>query len=210
MKILQLCVGVISTNCYIVYDEKTMEGMVIDPGDQANVILEALQAENVQLKFILLTHGHFDHILAAHKVQEATGAQLVMHKADIGMLQKEAMGDFRSFASGYVEPRVDVQAEDGTTLHCGHMTAVYLHTPGHTPGSSTIQIGDVLFTGDTMFRHECGRCDLAGGDFNQMLDSLARLSRLEGDYQVLPGHEAFSTLEEERQCNPYVKQALAR
>ena len=105
---------------------------------------------------------------------------------------------------------MDIQAEEGTELTIGGLTAYYMNTPGHTPGSSVIKVGDVLFTGDTLFRHECGRCDFEGGDFNQMLASLKRLHDLEGDYKVLPGHEGLSTLEEERRNNPYMRQATGR
>ena len=118
------------------------------------------------------------------------------------------MPQFRSFARNFVETPVDVQAEEGTEVSFGGMTAHYMNTPGHTPGSSVIRVGDVLFTGDTLFRHECGRCDLEGGDFKLMLKSLKRLHDLPGDYKVLPGHEGMSTLEEERQWNPYMLQAI--
>lgn len=210
MKILSLCVGVVGTNCYIVYDEDTREGAVVDPGDNAASILKAVREENIAVKYILLTHAHFDHVLAAAAVKEATGAQLVLHEADVPYLSRDAMRDFAPYVKSYVEPAVDLVAHEGTAVSFGGMTATYLHTPGHTPGSCTIRIGDILLTGDTMFRHECGRCDLPGGDFGQMLDSLARLAGLPGDYQVLPGHEGVSTLEEERRANPYVRQALSR
>lgn len=104
----------------------------------------------------------------------------------------------------------DILAGEGTAVTFGGLTAAYMSTPGHTPGSSVIRIGDCLFTGDTLFRHECGRCDLEGGDFSAMLRSLKRLSELEGDYKVLPGHEGISTLDEERAANPYMLQARGR
>lgn len=210
MKVMQLCVGPVATNCYIVFDEATREGIVIDPGDQAKSILHAIQEENLNISYILLTHAHFDHILAVQAVKEATGAKLVLHQEDAWLLKEENMGQFRRIVKNYQEPTVDIWAQEGTQISFGGMTATYLHTPGHTPGSCVIEIGDCLFTGDTLFRHECGRCDLEGGDFDKMLDSLARLSRLEGDYHVLPGHDSTSTLEEERNSNPYIRQALAR
>ena len=92
----------------------------------------------------------------------------------------------------------------------GGLTVTWLHTPGHTPGSSCLRVGDVLFTGDTLFRHECGRCDLEGGDFSLMLKSLKRLHDLPGDLHVMPGHEGTSTLEEERRMNPYMRQAVGK
>lgn len=210
MKVLHLRVGAIGTNCYIVFDEATREGAVIDPGDQAESILKAVADENITVKYILLTHAHFDHLLAADAVQKATGAVIVLHEADLPFIKKETMTAFRPFIKNYAEPQVDQLAHEGTQVTFGGMTATYLHTPGHTPGSCTIRIGDCLFTGDTMFRHECGRCDLPGGDFGSMLDSLKRLSEIPGDLKVLPGHEEFSSLDEERRANPYVRQALAR
>lgn len=210
MKILSLRVGVVGTNCYIVYDEATREGAVIDPGDNAESILKAVREQGIEVKYILLTHAHFDHVLAAAAVKEATGAQLVLHEADVPYLSRDAMRDFAPYVKHYEEPVVDVRAREGTEVTFGGLTATYLHTPGHTPGSCTLRIGGALFTGDTLFRHECGRCDLPGGDFNKMLDSLARLAGLPGDYPVLPGHEGASTLDEERRANPYIRQALAR
>lgn len=208
MKILHLTVGMVQTNCYIIFDEATREGAVVDPGDNAQSILKAAESEKVALKYVLVTHGHFDHILAVHEVVEKTGAKLVCPKGDLWLLHQESMGEFRSFARNFVETPVDVQAEEGTEVSFGGMTAHYMNTPGHTPGSSVIRVGDVLFTGDTLFRHECGRCDLEGGDFKLMLKSLKRLHDLPGDYKVLPGHEGMSTLEEERQWNPYMLQAI--
>ena len=210
MKLMQLTVGVVGTNCYIVYDEKTREAAVIDPGDNAKSILHAVSEEKLTVKYVLLTHAHFDHILAVHDVLEATGAQFVCPEADTGLLCRDNMGQFRSLARNYVQDTPDILAKEGTEITFGGMTAVYMSTPGHTPGSSVIRIGDCLFTGDTLFRHECGRCDLEGGDFSAMLRSLKRLSELEGDYKVFPGHEGISTLSEERAANPYMLQANGR
>ena len=210
MKIMQLCVGMVATNCYIVYDEKSREAAVIDPGDNATSILSAAKKEKLDIKYVLLTHAHFDHILAAHEVLAATHAQYVVPEGDLCLLKRENMGQFRSLASAYVEDKPDLLANEGTQVTFGGMTATYMNTPGHTPGSSVIRIGDCLFTGDTLFRHECGRCDLEGGDFGQMLRSLRRLHDLEGDYKVLPGHEGISSLSEERAANPYMAQAVGR
>lgn len=210
MKIIQLCVGMVATNCYIVYDEMSREAAVIDPGDNAPSILNAVSKEGLTVRYVLLTHCHFDHILAAHEVLQATGAQYVVPEADVWLLDKDSMGEFRPFAKNYVKDMPDIFAGEGTQVSFGGLTAVYMSTPGHTPGSSVIRIGDTLFTGDTLFRHECGRCDLEGGDFSAMLRSLRRLHELSGDYRVLPGHEGISTLTEERQCNPYMLQATGR
>lgn len=210
MKIIQLRVGMVGTNCYIVYDEATRDAAVIDPGDNAPSILKAVSDENLRVRYVLLTHAHFDHILAAHAVLEETGAQYVVPEGDTWLLKRENMGEFRAFVNGYVEDAPDILAAEGAKVSFGGLTAEYMNTPGHTPGSSVIRIGDALFTGDTLFRHECGRCDLEGGDFGQMLHSLRRLHDLEGDYKVFPGHEGISTLSEEREMNPYMLQATGR
>lgn len=210
MKIMQLCVGVVGTNCYIVYDETTRAAAVIDPGDNAPSILQAVQQEKLDVKYVLLTHAHFDHILAAHEVLQATGAQYVVPEADLWLLDRNNMGQFRALARTYVQDTPDILASEGTEITFGGLKAVYMSTPGHTPGSSVIRIDDCLFTGDCLFRHECGRCDLEGGDFSAMLRSLRRLYELEGDYKVLPGHEGLSTLNEERAANPYMLQAVGK
>ena len=210
MKLLQLCVGMVRTNCDIVYDEATREAAVIDPGDNAKSILHAVNEEQLNVKYVLLTHAHFDHILAAHEVLEATGAQYVVPEKDIWLLSRDNMGQFRGLARNYVQDTPDILANEGTEVTFGGMTATYMATPGHTPGSSVIRIGDCLFTGDTLFRHECGRCDLEGGDFSAMLRSLKRLHDLDGDYKVFPGHEGISTLNEERAYNPYMLQAMGK
>ena len=210
MKIMQLCVGLVGTNCYIVYDETTRAAAVIDPGDNAPSILHAVQQEKLDVKYVLLTHAHFDHILAEHEVLQATGAQYVVPEADLWLLDRNNMGQFRALARTYVQDTPDILASEGTEITFGGLTAVYMSTPGHTPGSSVIRIDDCLFTGDCLFRHECGRCDLEGGDFSAMLRSLRRLYELEGDYKVLPGHEGLSTLNEERAANPYMLQAVGK
>lgn len=214
MKIMHLHVGDLATNCYIIFDENTKEGAVIDPGGDAENILKVIHDNGVKLNYILLTHGHFDHILAVNDILKATQAKLVINKDDRHYLSKETLGAYGIFRNvnevSYEEPAVEILAEDGTELKFGSLTAKYIHTPGHTPGSSTIMIGDILFTGDTLFRHECGRCDLPGGDFSKMLQSLKKLHDLQGDYQVLPGHDRFSTLSDERDNNPYMKQALEK
>lgn len=210
MKIMQLRVGIIGTNCYIAYDEKTKDAVVIDPGDDAKSILHAISEENLNLNYVLLTHCHFDHILGVHELLGATTAKFVAPEGDLWLLEAKNMGEFRAHAAGYVQDTPDILAKEGMEISFGGLKALYMNTPGHTPGSSIIQIEDCLFTGDTLFRHECGRCDLKGGDFMQMLQSLKRLHDLPGNFHVLPGHEGVSTLDEERKNNSYMLQAIGR
>lgn len=216
MKIKQFCVGDVSTNCYLVYDENSLEGAIVDPGDCADKLLAEIEEKNVQLKYILLTHAHFDHILAVGALKRATGAQVVVSKQDEYLFDaKASLSPFGAYGRQLMKrfdfPGADIWAEEGTEVTFGGMTAKYLSTPGHTPGSCTILLDNsILFTGDTLFCQSCGRTDLPGGSWHDMLTSLKRLYNLPGDYQVLPGHEALSTLERERQSNPYMQQAVKR
>ncbi len=212
MKIMQTRVGDVQTNCYLVFDENTHAGAIIDPGDNAQHLLQMIKDNGVELQYILLTHAHFDHIMAVGAIQHETGAKVVVNPKDSYLYKQDAglnaFGAFgRQMRERYEFPPVDIEAGEGTEVTFGDITAHYYSTPGHTPGSCVIQMGNCLFTGDTLFRHECGRCDLAGGDFGEMLKSLKRLHDFEGDFHVLPGHEGTSTLEEERQHNPYMRQA---
>lgn len=215
MKVMQTRVGDIQTNCYLVYDEKSSAGAIIDPGDDAERLLKLIKDNGIDLQYILLTHAHFDHIMAVGAIKEATGAQVVVSPKDSYLYEYDAgLDEFgaygRQLKRRYNFPGIDIEADEGTTITFGDITATYYSTPGHTPGSCTIKMGNCLFTGDTLFCRECGRCDLAGGDFDAMLTSLKKLHDMEGDYNVLPGHEQISTLEAERRSNPYMRQACSR
>lgn len=214
MEVLRFQVGAIETNAYLIYDENSMEGVVIDPGDEAERILTEIYEKEIKLLYILLTHGHFDHILAVHEISKKTGAKLVVHQEDAALLTFESAGGFGMFGDrsrlSYAETPVDILAKNGTEVLFGALKALYMHTPGHTPGSCVIKIEECLFTGDTVFRFECGRCDLPGGDFGKMLTSLKRIYDMNGDYKIYPGHGPDSTLAEERLKNPYMLQAVGK
>ena len=209
MKLFSLVVGGIGTNCHIVGDESTKEAAVIDPGEGAGKILSVLGENGLKLKYILLTHGHFDHILAVPAVKEATGAQVVIHESDAYCLT-DPRGSLGPRGNGLKGPPADIKAKDGDVFTVGALRFTYLHTPGHTPGSCVILCGDIMFSGDTLFQGDCGRCDLPGGNYGQMLGSLKRLYELEGDYKVYPGHENSTTLNTERKTNSYMLEAVGR
>ncbi len=197
MLIKTLTVGQIETNCYVVTDEDTLQCAVIDPGDESNVILNYLEEHKLQAKYIFLTHGHFDHIMAVAAVQAETGATVCMSRKDVGK------GDYR-----YDPGDGAVMYGEGDTFHVGGLTFQVIETPGHTPGGVCLICQDAIFTGDTLFAGSCGRTDLPGGDMEQILWSLKRLYELPGDYEVYPGHMDSSTLDKERRFNPYMKYAV--
>ena len=204
MKIISMQVGPIMTNCYILIDEESKKTAVIDPGEDADRILAALREEDSQVEYILLTHGHYDHTTAVPELHAALPqARIYIHQADAN-----GAGSKLFPLASQVEDLL--LYDEGDTLALGGLTIQVLHTPGHSPGSVTLQVGDVLFSGDTLFAATCGRTDLPGGSYAQLMRSLKRLGELEGDYKVLPGHNAPSTLDREREYNSFVREAMGR
>lgn len=203
MKVKMMQVGPIGTNCYILEDEKAHVAAIIDPGDEADRILSVMQEEDASVEYILLTHGHYDHTTAVPELHKAyPQAKIYIHQADAN-----GAGSRLFPLSGQVEGLLTY--DEGDTLTLGSLTIEVLHTPGHSKGSVTLRVEDVLFTGDTLFAGSCGRTDLAGGSYEEILASLKRLGELEGNFHVLPGHEGTSTLDQERKFNPYMREAMA-
>jgi glyoxylase-like metal-dependent hydrolase (beta-lactamase superfamily II) len=201
MLVKTLPVGQLETNCYIVMNENTLECVVIDPGDEANTILDYLEDRKLKCVAILLTHGHFDHVGAVDAVAEETGATVYMHELDDAK-------NSRQYMMRYYLPESGKYLKDGEVLNLAGLEFHIMATPGHTLGGVTIRCEDAIFTGDTLFKGSCGRVDLPGGDMNTQLESIRRICQLPGDYEVYPGHMDSSTLERERMYNYYCRIAL--
>ena len=210
MIIKHVIVGWLQTHCYILGDEQTRTCALIDPGQKADKILEAVQELGYEVKMILLTHGHYDHVMAVPQIVKATGAKVYIHKKDEWLLNCEEVLRYGTRAEGYTVPQVDGYLEEGQILKLGSLDIKVLHTPGHTAGCCTFLWGDAMFSGDTLFQECCGRTDLETGSLEEILKSLKRLAQLEGNFRVLPGHEGFSSLDYERQYNPYIREAMRR
>lgn len=204
MKIHPIFIPSVFTNCFLLADEATGKAALIDPGDgdaKTLATLGRLLTDNgYTLDSILLTHGHYDHVGGVNAVRAAyPGVTVWLHPADAGQTDP-----LRPTAG--LEPVERWQ--DGDTVKVGTLTVTVLHTPGHTPGSVCLRCGEALFSGDTLFQESMGRTDFPGGSDQDILRSLKKLAQLPGDFQVYPGHEAFTTLEHERQHNYYMKAAV--
>lgn len=202
MKVSVMQVGPIGTNCYFLQDEESGLMAIIDPGDDWERILHQVKKAEGEVKYILLTHGHYDHTTAVPDLVKALpGVQVYIHQADAN----GAGSQLFPLASQVQDLN---NYDEGDTLSLGSLTIEVLHTPGHSKGSVTLKVGDVLFTGDTLFCGSCGRTDLRGGSYEEIMASLKRLGELEGDFHVCPGHDRTSTLERERKYNPFLREAM--
>lgn len=201
MKIQALQVPPIGTNCYLLLDEESGKGAIIDPGGAGAQIAAAAENMGMTPVAIFLTHGHYDHTGAVPELREKyPGIPVYLHEADAAMTKRidSLMPDIGE----------TIPYGEGDELTVGGLTVHVYHTPGHSQGSVTLEVGNVLFTGDTLFAGSCGRTDLAGGSVDAIFSSLKRLAQMEGERQVLPGHEGFSTLDAERQNNYYMLHAM--
>ena len=201
-----------TTNTYIVTDDETGDTAVVDPSLPEESLMEELSGKNV--KYILLTHGHFDHICGAKMVKEKTGAKVVIHKDDEVMLHDVEKNEFAINCLGYEFPEVDadILTADGTEIMLGNSKITVMHTPGHSMGGVCYLFKEdlVMFSGDTLFRLCAGRTDLYGGNGRQELRSLSNIGELEGNYKVYPGHEEETTLDYERENNRYIRPRFRR
>ena len=205
MKVLSAMVGPIMTNCYILCDEAAKVCAVIDPGDEPERIEALMATTGCTPVMILLTHGHFDHCTGvAGLLEKWPDLPVYIHEADV----TDSSGSELTFRR--LDEKNQRYYQEGDTLTVGGLTQRVMETPGHSRGSVCLLVEGqgVIFSGDTLFRGNCGRCDFPGGDYRAMLRSLARLGRLEGQYQVYPGHEEATDMDYERKANPYMKQGM--
>ena len=206
MKTLRFVVGGNHTNAYLIFGADGGEGVVIDPGADAPLLMEKIRAHNLRIREILLTHGHFDHILALDELREATGAGLAVHSADAVMLSDGRKSYALPFA-GRTRPFMPPTRllSDGDEIICDGVRLFVMHTPGHTPGSVCFAGEGEIFTGDTLFAGSVGRCDLWGGDETTLLFSLDRFSSFPDNTRIFSGHGNSTTLLRERAENPFLR-----
>ena len=203
IKVKYTVLGALQNNCYLLTDEKSGLSALVDCTEASEKMLDFLG--DAKLEYILLTHGHFDHIGGVGEIKEKYGAKIVIGKPDEGMLSSGKL----SLASYAFTPqnsvKADITVEDGDTITLGDTVIKVMATAGHTKGGVCYIADDVIFTGDTLFCGECGRTDFPGGSYAEIRQSLKRLASLEKNYTVYPGHGEFSTLDFEKQNNPYMR-----
>lgn len=205
-----LTVGPFMSNCYIVGSEVTGEGMIIDPGAEAEVILDSIRRLKLSVALIVATHSHIDHVAALSQVKEVTGAPFAIHEAEarghhipgeLAQMVTEMMGhSLKSL------PEPDRLLCDGEVIELGDLRFTVLHTPGHSPGGISLLVPGMVFCGDTLFNFGIGRTDLPGGSYATLMNSIfTKLMVLPDDTRVLPGHGPESTIGIERKYNPFLR-----
>ncbi len=199
-------VGMLEENCYLYACPQTREAVIIDPGDEAPLILAAIEKLALIPRYIINTHGHFDHILAIDAISEVYPVPLAIHPADVPLYNDAQISQQFGLPLPFVRRKPDILLKEGDRLTFGTLTLEILHTPGHTPGGiCLVSQSYCVFSGDTLFYRGIGRTDLAGGDSQQIEQSIrSKLYTLEDDLVVFPGHGQSTTILEEKYENPFV------
>ena len=207
MRITNLPSGALQANTYLAVDEKTNEGFIVDQGGYNKVLTKEVRDNDVNIKYIILTHGHSDHICGVneHKA-EFPDAKIVAYKDEEAMLENPNLNQSPGFGVPY-STKADILVSDGDELKVGDVTLKFIHTPGHTEGGMCIYVKEAkaLFSGDTLFRQSIGRTDFPGGSYKEIMDSIRKkLFLLPDDTNVFPGHMGMTSIGFEKENNPFV------
>lgn len=205
MKIYKLVLGACITNCYIAASEKN-RCVIIDPADEAEKIIAEITRNNLKPEYIFITHGHTDHILALEEIKKYYGIPAVISKTDAWRLEDEALINERPYVTKpYRAVRADILISEGDIINLDELTFSFYGMPGHTDGSMAIVTGNIIFSGDTLLRCGHGKTTLPGGNEELLIRSINRMAvDFKGDYIIKTGHREETTLDYERENNPFI------
>ena len=205
MEIKRLVLGALGTNCYIIFNKKSKEAAVFDPADNAAKIYETIKESGAELKYIIITHAHCDHICALDELQEMTGAKVCIGKAEADALNNTYLSLCTHFGVEAPKTKADIMIKDGDELKLGDEAIKFLHTPGHTRGGICAVTDSLVISGDTLFLESVGRCDFPGGSMAELVSSIKnKLFLLPDDTRVYPGHGDITSIGHEKNNNPYI------
>ena len=205
MNVETVVVGALETNCYLVYCPESLECAVIDPGSDPDKIFKAVRDKNLNPVVLINTHGHVDHIGANQDIKERFDIPLLLHKADMFLLQNALLSEIAPLLGARKSPDPDGFLDDGQDIQFGQESLKVLTTPGHSPGSVSLLGPNLLFSGDTLFCGGVGRTDLPGGSWEELARSIhERIFTLPGTVRVYPGHGPSTSVESEKNTNPYL------
>ncbi|MDP4182432.1 MAG: MBL fold metallo-hydrolase [Bacillota bacterium] len=198
--------GLFESNSYVLGNKN--EGIILDAGVRSEDILEVVNKHNLTIKYIILTHAHIDHICEFEKLRDATKAEVILHEADVDALSNPFLNGSLLIGAQDSFSMPDRTVKDGDVLILGEIKLEIIHTPGHTPGCICVKVGDIVFTGDTLFKLSVGRTDLANGNPEQIIPSIkSRLMVLPDETIIYPGHYDSTTIGYERKYNSFIKNA---
>lgn len=206
MEVIKKSLGQMGTNCYLIWDESTREAAVIDPGFEDQQVSDIINEKKLNVKYILLTHGHFDHLGGVNQIKQLTGAKVLIHENDADcLLDPKRNLSVLAGMSMVLEP-ADGFLRENETITLGTSVIRVIHTPGHSKGGICLLADKQLFAGDTLFNTSIGRTDFADGDLNELLNGIeSKLFILDNETTVLPGHGEKTTIGYEKMNNPFLK-----
>ncbi|MBI5903753.1 MAG: MBL fold metallo-hydrolase [Deltaproteobacteria bacterium] len=202
-----LIVGPLEVNCYILWDKKSREAVVIDPGGDVGAIINTVKKEGLKVKYIVNTHGHFDHVGGNAEVKASTGAQVAIHGNDATLMKESHEHGILFGVNTPEQGDPEILLKDGDVIKTGEIKMRVIHTPGHTKGGICLfdKKKGRVFTGDTLFAGSIGRTDFPGGSYDEIIDSIKKkLIPLGGFVRVFPGHGPETTITDERERNPFI------